>query len=112
MTSHGFGGVRVSSEITDEEIAKIAEQISKDVRGIIRAHFIKPHIVEGYVFEGLNYNVMFEFAHLKDLGMTPEELLNEISKIAEANGKHVHETAFWIIQHSFQKGKRKEKKDK
>lgn len=101
MTSHGFGGARVGSEIKEKEIAEIAQQISK-VRGIIWAH----------VVESSNYNIMFEFAHLHKLEKTPVGLMEEIRKIVEANGKHVHETATWVIQQSYQRGEKKEKKDK
>jgi DNA-binding Lrp family transcriptional regulator len=92
--------IRCGSEISDDDLAGIAQQISA-IPGVIEAHVVK----------GPNYNIIVRFTHLKKLHTNPGRLQEEIQKI-KVRGKCAHEPInFWIIYHTFQKGEEVKEED-
>lgn len=99
MTSHGFGRPTVrSSRISEEDITKIARQIS-EIKPIVRSHVVQ-HVVRD---KTVGYDIIFEFDHLRkhDPPMTCMDLLKELKKIRVGEHQITDATDFWIVQSTY-----------
>ena len=97
MTSHGFGGVKVSSiKPTAAQVAEIAKRIS-EVKPIRKVHVVWA--------QRQCHDIIFEFDHLVSHHMKCEDLLGKLKKI-EVDGHGIGDPAdFWIIQSTYANGK-------
>jgi hypothetical protein len=99
MSDHGFGKTQTGSPISQADVEETARQIS-DKRYIVRAFVVR------YDGKKCPANIVFQFDHISNYGMTHAQMIADIEAI-NVNGHRPHDTDIYIVLKEYAHGKYK-----